>query len=208
MEEKTLDQVNFQMYFRAVSLELRTDEAILASIDVHRPIRELRCAFGAVDVTARYERCTGNVYLPMTESPRHDFWVGLGILAMDCVLLEMVLPLSPVIIDGVYKSLAPKLPPFTLYQRSMADAALMLPLLLFVRTKGGTSKFFGLVMIAGAILYAGIILIDIPTPPVAFEGALPNFYNFIMRVLALTMCIRFCTEVHRCLIVRKLSTIA
>ena len=88
------------------------------------------------------------------------------IFARDCVLIELILPISPLLIQFGIKSIWSDLRADgdpTLLQPTLATSAMMLPLVLFIRSKKGAVHYLYLsAFAAGTILYTLSLVFTAP----------------------------------------------
>jgi len=112
---------------------------------------------------------------------------------MGCVVLELLLPVSPIIIEFVLKKLLSGLQPFTL--RHLATTGMTLPLILFIRTAGWSKNLMGILWGVGAILFAASICMDSPAYSEAQRTANVTICYVAAGIgIALTGGFRFASE--------------
>ena len=86
--------------------------------------------------------------------------VNIGVFIRDCVLIELVLPMSPLLILWALKEPWPALGVAAGYGPALVISAVMLPLVLFIRSHGASRYLFVSLMMLGTILYAMSLLIE------------------------------------------------
>jgi hypothetical protein len=131
-----------------------------------------------------------------------EFATKMGVLARDCVLVELILPMSPLLIQFAMKSVWHALrgggdPTF--YKQPLVISAMMLPLVLFIRTTPGLVRgLYIFLLILGTILYTMSVVIDSSVWPESqkFQD-LKSCYQFAGLGLIFSGVLRFTSESAR-----------
>jgi hypothetical protein len=116
-------------------------------------------------------------------------------LGRDCLLIELALPMSPLLIQFLLKRFWPVLGEATFYKPTLAVAGMMLPLVLYIRTTGSVRNLFMLLMVCGTILYTMSVMIESPIwPTTSTEADLRLCYQLSAGGVFLSGSCRLITE--------------
>lgn len=118
----------------------------------------------------------------------------INALLKDCVFIELMLPMSPILLEWGLRTVIPALGPFSSYPKSFAIAGMMLPFVLAIRSTGTLSKLFGILMLFGGVVFTAVVCMSLVSSTQARALALRHLYYCSLAGIAFTGVMRFTTK--------------